>query len=104
MSLPVNSFPYIFGCKQLDTITYESRPLYVLEWTEKDTLPPASMTVLISRSFIDNKEKLAIEDAFDTMGRNYKASLRLREQSLIDSESRDGNSWLDNGSFKYLNK
>lgn len=104
VSLPVNSFPYIFGCKQLDTITYESRPLYVLEWTEKDTLPPASMTVLISRSFIDNKEKLAIEDAFDTMGRNYKASLRLREQSLIDSESGDGNSWLDNGSFKYLNK
>jgi len=103
VNLKVDSFPYVFGCKQLDTPVYESRPLYVLEWNG-DGPAPMDVTVLISRQYQDNKEKLYIEDAFDSQGRNYKSMLRMREQSLVDSESGGGISWLDDGAFKYLKK
>ncbi|MDE6010338.1 MAG: virulence factor SrfB, partial [Muribaculaceae bacterium] len=103
VKLRADGFPYVFGCKQLDTPAYEARPLYVLEWVGAGA-PPMDMTLLITRSFIDDKERLEIEDAFDTEGRNHKDSLRLREQTLIDSETDDGNCWLDNGVFKFLKK
>ena len=103
VNLKIDGFPFVFGCKQLDTQVYESRPLYVLEWTGEGAAP-MNITVLITRSFQENKEKLKIEDAFDTQGRNFKTSLRLREQSLVDSESGCGISWLDDGAFKYLKK
>lgn len=103
VNLRIDGFPFIFGCKQLNTPAYESRPLYVLEWTGEET-SPMDMTVLLTRSFHENKEQLIIEDAFDRQGRNYKNSIRLKEQTLIDSESGDGDCWLDNGAFKYLKK
>lgn len=103
VNLNIDSFPFIFGCKQLNTPAYESRPLYVLEWIGSGSAP-MDMTVLLTRSFHENKEQLIIEDAFDKQGRNYKNSIRLREQTLIDSESGDGDCWLDSGAFKYLKK
>lgn len=103
VNLHIDSFPFIFGCKQLDTPVYESRPLYVMEWIGQGNAP-MDLTVMISRSFQDNKEKLIIEDAYDRQGGNHKSNIRLREQSLVDSQSGDGNCWLDNGSFKYLKK
>lgn len=99
VKLYVSNFPYVFGCRQLDTPVYEARPLYVLEWVGVEE-PPKEITLLLTRSFTDDKERIKIENAFDTEGRNHKDSLRLREQSLIDTETEDGNCWLDNGVFK----
>lgn len=99
----VESFPFYFGCKQLNTGTYESRPLYAMEWIG-DGPAPQEMTVMVSRSFLDNKEKLTVEDAYDDQGHNYKQYIKLKEQSLVDSENGDGNCWLDDGAFKYLKK
>lgn len=103
VSMSINTIPYIFGCKQLNTTAYESRPLYVLKWVGEG-MAPDNLTTLITRSYHENKERLIIEDAFDSQGRNYKTSLKLCEQSLIDSQKDFGYCWLDNGIFKYLKK
>lgn len=103
VQLIVPTFPFYLGCKQLNTPAYESRPLCVIEWSG-NSMPKEEVTVLLTRTFTENKEKVEIEDAFDMQGTNYKSSLTLREQSLVDTESGKGNYWLDDGAFKFLSK
>jgi hypothetical protein len=103
VQLVISSFPYLIGCKQLNTEAYESRPLYIIDWTG-DAMPNGEITIILSRSYQDDKEKLSIDDAFDYSGRNYKSSIILKEQSMVDTESGKGNYWLDDGAFKFLSK
>lgn len=90
-------FPYFIGCKQFDSPHYQARPIYAL-YNNSDK---KNITINISRSYIDNREELFIEDIIDENGNNIpKSAVVLRQQSIVD----DGKHWLDKGEFELFVK
>lgn len=92
VSLDVTVFPTFLGCRQLDSVIYQARPLYAIyNHGEANRI-----TIRLSRNFIDDKENLIIEEATDDEYRNVKKNIELVPQSLVD----DGKFWLDKGEFE----
>lgn len=91
-TLTLAVFPAFLGCRQLDSVIYQARPMYAIY----NHGTAGTLEVRISRSFHDNKEVLSIEEATDKEFRNRKEDLELIQQSLVD----DGKHWLDKGEFE----
>lgn len=91
-TLTLAVFPAFLGCRQLDSVIYQARPMYAIY----NHGTASTLEVRISRSFHDNKEVLSIEEATDKEYRNRKEDLELIQQSLVD----DGKHWLDKGEFE----
>lgn len=91
-TLNISVFPAFLGCRQLDSVIYQARPLYAVYNKGKAT----SVQIRISRSYIDNKEELFLEEATDNEYRNVKKDIELVQQSLVDN----GAFWMDKGEFE----
>lgn len=86
-------FPTFLGCKQFDTPQYHGRPIYGIYSTHRSS---QTLRVNISRSFVEDREELVIEEVTDMMGNTLpKSSVELRRQSIVA----DGKYWLDKGEF-----
>ena len=93
----ISVFPYFIGCKQFDSPHYQARPLYALY----NNSGKKTITINISRSYIENREELIIEEVMDEYGNTIpKDSIILRQQSIVD----DGSHWLDKGEFELFVK
>ncbi len=91
----MDHFPYFIGCKQLNSVSYQARPLYAIYNNSSKNL----LKVTFERNFDEDNEKLSIESVTDQDGNEIPASsVDLVQQSLAD----DGKFWLDTGEFKYL--
>lgn len=85
-------FPYYIGCRQLDSIAYQARPFYAIVNNSKYP----SLQITISRQYLEDREKLYLEEVTDEQGNNVpKNQVKLVPQSLVD----DGKYWLDKGEF-----
>ena len=88
-----NVFPAFIGCRQLDSVAYQARPLYAIYNHSKYP----SLKFTISRSYMEDREKLFLEEVTDPQGNNVpKNQIELVQQSLVD----DGKYWLDKGEFE----
>lgn len=86
-------FPQYLGAKQFDSPMYQARPLYGVFLEGKGSLP---VRISFSRSFMDDRETVVIEEATDAQGNTLpKSAIRITQQSLVD----DGKHWLDKGEF-----
>lgn len=90
--MDISVFPAFLGCRQLDSVVYQARPLYAIYNNGNAN----NVQVRLSRSFTDNKEEIVIEEATDSEYRNVKKDIELVQQSLVD----DGKFWLDKGEFE----
>ena len=90
--MDISVFPAFLGCRQLDSVVYQARPLYAIY----NHGSANRVQVRVSRSFTDNKEELVLEEATDSEYRNVKKDIELVQQSLVD----DGKFWLDKGEFE----
>ena len=88
----ISVFPAFLGCRQLDSVVYQARPLYAIY----NHGSANRVQIRVSRSFTDNKEELVLEEATDSECRNVKKDIELVQQSLVD----DGKFWLDKGEFE----
>lgn len=91
-TMEISVFPAFLGCRQLDSVLYQARPLYAIYNHGR----ASSVQLRLSRSFMDDKEVLIIEEAKDSEERNVKKDIELVQQSLVD----DGKFWLDKGEFE----
>lgn len=92
-TLSLTVFPTFFGCRQFDTPHYDGRPVYALY----NNSGRRSLRVTISRDFMDDPEKLILEDATDQNGDQVPLSqIEFIGQSIIN----DGQHWLDKGEFE----
>ena len=91
-TLNISVFPVFIGCRQLDSSTYQARPLYAIY----NHGAANTIQIRIARNFHEDKEELIIEEATDKDYRNRKMDLELVAQSLVD----DGKYWLDKGEFE----
>ena len=91
-TLTASVFPVYIGCRQLDSVIYQARPLYAIYNHGQST----TLQIRLSRSYNDDKEQLIIEEAMDSEFRNRKNELELVQQSLVD----DCKYWLDKGEFE----
>ena len=91
-TLNISVFPAFLGCRQLDSVIYQARPLYAIYNKGNAN----SVQLRISRSYTDNKEELIIDEATDSEYRNIKKDIELVQQSLVD----DGKFWMDKGEFE----
>lgn len=95
VQVELDQFPAFIGCKQLDTLSYQARPLYALY----NNSGKNCLTVSFERNFNDDNEQLLIESVTDKDGNDVPVSMvDLVQQSIAG----DGKSWLDTGEFKYL--
>ena len=85
-------FPAFLGCRQLDSSSYQARPLYAI-YNHGNA---SSLQIRLTRNFYEDKEELVIEEATDREYRNRKRDVELVPQSLVD----DGKYWLDKGEFE----
>lgn len=90
--MDISVFPAFLGCRQLDSVVYQARPLYAIY----NHGSANRVQVRVSRNFTDNKEELVLEEATDSEYRNVKKDIELVQQSLVD----DGKFWLDKGEFE----
>lgn len=94
VSCNVASFPTYIGCKQLNAPVYQARPLYAL-YNNSGKSP---LFIQFSRNYLNNREKLLIEEVMDSQGNKVDSSLvELIQQSIADERF-----WLDDGVFKFL--
>lgn len=94
VSVTVDGFPYYLGCKQLDTPTYQARPLYAIN----NFSGKSPLVIQLARDYQENRERLEIEDVYDTEGNAVSLSqVELCHQSIAADSF-----WLDNGVFKFL--
>lgn len=91
-TLSLSVFPAYIGCRQLDSVIYQARPLYAI-YNHGDA---TTLQVMFSRLFNEDKEKIFIEQALDSEYRDRQSELELVPQSLVD----DGKYWLDKGEFE----
>jgi len=91
-TMTISVFPAFLGCRQLDSVIYQARPLYAVYNHGNAN----SVQIRLTRSFIDDKEELILEEATDSDYRNVKKDIELVQQSLVD----DGKFWLDKGEFE----
>lgn len=91
-TLPISVFPAFLGCRQLDSVIYQARPLYAIYNHGNSN----SLQVRLTRNYQEDKEKLIIEEATDSEYRNVKKDIELVQQSIVD----DGKYWLDKGEFE----
>lgn len=101
VNLKVSSFPCFLGCKQLKSASYESRPLFKLDLTEKGSRGK-SYSITLSRQWNDDCEKVEIIDITDAEGNNCPGAVALSLQSLVDTDTGLTRFWLDDGAFKFL--
>ena len=86
-------FPTFFGCKQFDTPHYDGRPIYALY----NNSGRRALRVTISRDFMDDPERLVLEDVCDRNGDQVPlGQVEFICQSIIN----DGQHWLDKGEFE----
>lgn len=91
-TLSLSVFPAYIGCRQLDSVVYQARPLYAIYNHGNAT----TLQVMLSRLSPEDKERIVIEQALDNEYRDRKDDLELVPQSLVD----DGKYWLDKGEFE----
>lgn len=91
-TLNISVFPAFLGCRQLDSSSYQARPLYAI-YNHGNA---SSLQIRLTRNFYEDKEELVIEEATDREYRNRKRDVELVPQSLVD----DGKYWLDKGEFE----
>ncbi len=92
-TVSLSVFPAFFGAKQFDTPHYEGRPVYALY----NNSGRRSLRVTLVRDFVDDPEKLAIDDISDANGDPLPLSaVDFVCQSIIN----DGQHWLDKGEFE----
>ena len=91
-ALCASVFPVFLGCRQFDSVIYQARPLYAIY----NHGAAGTLQIRLSRSYMDNKEVVVIEEATDSEYRNRKNDLELVQQSLVD----DCKHWLDKGEFE----
>ncbi len=92
-TLNLTIFPAFFGCKQFDTPHYDGRPIYALY----NNSGRRSLRLTISRDFMDDPERLNIEDVCDQNGDQVPLDqVEFISQSIIN----DGRHWLDKGEFE----
>ena len=91
-TLNISVFPAFLGCRQLDSVMYQARPLYAIYNKGNAN----TVQLRISRSYVDNKELLILDEATDSEYRNVKNDIELVQQSLVD----DGKFWMDKGEFE----
>ncbi len=92
-TVSLSVFPAFFGAKQFDTPHYEGRPVYALY----NNSGRRSLRVTLTRDFVDDPEKLAIDDISDANGDPLPLSaVDFVCQSIIN----DGQHWLDKGEFE----
>jgi hypothetical protein len=92
-TVSLSVFPAFFGAKQFDTPHYEGRPVYALY----NNSGRRSLRVTLTRDFVDDPEKLAIDDISDVNGDPLPLSaVDFVCQSIIN----DGQHWLDKGEFE----
>lgn len=91
-TLNISVFPAFLGCRQLDSSSYQARPLYAI-YNRGNASP---LQIRLTRNFYEDKEELVIEEATDREYRNRKRDVELVPQSLVD----DGKYWLDKGEFE----
>lgn len=90
----VAMFPTFLGCKQFDSTLYQGRPLYSINSQNRNGTP---LRITISRPEQDEREKIVIEEVYDTNGNQLpRSSVTLILQTLVD----DGAHWLDKGEFE----
>ena len=86
------------GCKQLNDVHYQARPLYAVY--NHNTAKSTTLNITVSRDFHEDKEKLILEDISDDAGNTIsRRDVEFIQQSIAD----DGSYWLDKGSFKLSN-
>jgi hypothetical protein len=125
VTLSVSSLPLRIGVRQIDIAAYPSRPFYMLDFNEEKILdrvlgrfseenPPLNLIqqeiqkekdkiqkgmplkITITRNFIEDPEKLIIEEIIDREGNLLnKNFFNLQVQSMSEVE----NFWLDSGIF-----
>lgn len=91
-TLSVAVFPAFLGCRQLDSVIYQARPLYAIY----NHGYANNVQVRLTRNYMDDKEELILEEATDSNFQNVKKDIELVQQSLVD----DGKYWLDKGEFE----
>lgn len=91
-SIKISVFPAFLGCRQLDSPSYQARPMYVLYNRGTST----TLDIRITRDYQSDKEIINIEEVTDSEYRNCKNDIELVPQSLVD----DGKYWLDKGEFE----
>lgn len=92
-TITASVFPYFIGCRQLNSVAYQARPLYAVNnHSSKPTLE-----ITFSRTYMDDREKLLLEEVVDEEGNTVsKNEVEFIPQTLVD----DGKYWLDKGEFE----
>lgn len=91
-TMTLSVFPAFIGCRQLDSKAYQARPIYAIYNNSRHN----TLCITLSRSYMDDRERLYIEEVTDEDGNNVpKSQVVLRQQSIVD----DGKYWLDKGEF-----
>ena len=92
-SFDLNVFPAALGCRQLDSVGYQARPLYAIYNYSNSP----SLRITISRFYRDDRELIMLDEVTDDQGNDIpRQQIELVPQSLVD----DGKYWLDKGEFE----
>lgn len=90
----VNGEVAYLGCKQLNAIAYQARPLYAIYNNSNKMY----LQVQLTRDYSENRELLVVEEVTDSGGETINSKdIDLVIQSIADSRF-----WLDDGAFKFL--
>jgi hypothetical protein len=92
-TMEAQSFPVFIGCKKLDAVQYQARPIFAIyNHSDKQIL-----RMTLSRDYSENKEAIVLEEVSDIDGNIIpKGSVELVQQSIVN----DGKHWLDKGEFE----
>lgn len=92
-TMEAQSFPVFIGCKKLDSVQYQARPIFAIyNHSNKQIL-----RMTLSRDYSENKEAIVLEEVSDIDGNIMpKGSVELVQQSIVN----DGKHWLDKGEFE----
>lgn len=92
-TIDLNVFPAFIGCRQLNSVGYQARPLYAL-YNNSNT---PSLRVTLSRFYSSDRELLMLDEVTDDQGNDIpRSKVEFVPQSLVD----DGKYWLDKGEFE----
>lgn len=92
-TIDLHVFPAAIGCRQLDSVGYQARPLYVLYNNSNSP----SLRITLSRFYQEDREKVMLDEITDDQGNDIpRRDVELIPQSLVD----DGKYWLDKGEFE----
>jgi hypothetical protein len=89
----IQGFPVFIGCKKLNSVQYQARPMFAI-YNHSNS---QALTLVLSRNYTEDKEKIFIEEITDSHGNNVpKRDVELIQQSIVN----DGKYWLDKGEFE----